>query len=59
MPLQRDLGRAVGVEQAVGFLEGVGELRVAEAAEQRGVDHRVQQRVVLLRELLRVAVRPE
>jgi short-subunit dehydrogenase len=43
---QRDLGRAVRVQQAVGLLEGVGELRVAEAAEQRGVDDGLQQLLV-------------
>ncbi len=30
-----DLGRAVGAEQAVRFLEGIGELGVAETAEKR------------------------
>jgi hypothetical protein len=34
--LERQLRRAVRVQQAVGLLEGVGELGVAEAAEHEG-----------------------
>ena len=41
--------------KAVGFLVGVGELRVAEAGEERKRPHRPHQRLVLPRELRRVA----
>ena len=41
--LERDFRRAVGAEQSVGFLKGIGELGVAKAAEESRVDHGVQQ----------------
>src|SRR4029450_998691 len=44
---------AVGVEQSVGFLIGVGKLRVAETSEQRKVENDLEQLVVDAAEFFR------
>src|SRR6185312_16175623 len=53
--LERGLGRAIRVEQTIGLLIRIGELRVAEAGQSRQAANRLQQFAVAADQLLRCA----